>query len=106
MFQSILNRERNTGKGPPAKRRKVTKGEASEIDREDTIEDGKRIEKRKGTEDAGPENIKRRKTTHDIRDMMRPKAKTMLEEKQEEIEEIVEEHPIYYGEAETVEFVD
>ena len=38
--------------------------------------------------------------------MMRPKAKTMLEEKQEEIEEIVEEHPIYYGEADTVELVD
>ena len=38
--------------------------------------------------------------------MMRPKAKTMLEEKQEEIEEIVEEHPIYYGEAETVETKD
>ena len=79
------NRERNPGRGPPAKKRKVTKGETSELEMEDHQED-----------------------ENDIRNLLKPSAKlkTMAEDQQVEEEKIEEEKSIYYGETETVELVD
>ena len=102
------NRERNPGRGPPTKRRKVTQGETYDLECDQQEEGEKRTEKRKETEDVGPEARKKQRTANDIRNFLDTTSKQKpVPEEEPAVKDREEEAPeIYYGETEQVELVD